>query len=185
MRGHRYWILITAVLLASAALAGCALPRADELPVTEPTDSAVPPSEPTVPAVPPAIDTETVVAELGEEATAGPWTLLVREAEFEDSFGDLSASGGGMLLKLEMRLANSSAGDLMVTPADFTLSDGTASVLPLTDGPELTPERLISAGGSEDLNAVFAISAAQAEAPLRLVFQPAEGDAVSIAVVIR
>ncbi|MDF1542754.1 MAG: hypothetical protein RQ731_07790 [Anaerosomatales bacterium] len=185
MRRHPYWVPMITVLIVSAALAGCALPRADEPVVAEPEDVTAQPSEPAVPAVPPEIDTEIVSVELGEEATAGPWTLLVREAEFEDSFGDLSASNGGTLLKLEMRLANSSADDLMATPTDFTLSDGTASALPMTGVPELTPERAVPAGGSVELTAVFSISAAQAEAPLDLVFQPAEGGAVSIAVDIR
>lgn len=177
--------LLLAVLLLTAALTGCALPGTDERVVTDPAGPAAPESESATPAVPPEVETEVVSVELGEEGMAGPWTLLVTEAEFEDSFGDLSAQPGGTLLKVEMDLGNSSASDLKVTPSDFTLSDGTAYTLPLGARPELTPERLVSAGETEDLSAVFSIPAERADAALGLIFQPAEGDPVSIAVSIR
>lgn len=177
-------LLVLSALLVSAALVGCALPGAEESAVTDPVGSATPPSETTTPAVPPEAETEVVSVELGEEGIAGLWALLVREAEFADSFGDISAQSG-TLLKVEMAVRNSSASDLMVTPSDFMLSDGTAYTLPMATGPDLTPERLIPAGGTEDLSAVFNIPEERIDAPLGLIFQPAEGDSVSITIAIR
>jgi hypothetical protein len=178
-------LLVLSVLLLSAALTGCALPGADEPVVTDPADPSAQPSEATTPAVPPESETEVVSIVLGEEAMAGPWTLFVEEAEFGDSFGDLSAQPGGTLLKVEVELSNSSASGLMVTPSDFMLSDGNAYTLPLETGPALTPERLVPAGGTEILTAVFSIPQERIDAPLGLIFQPAEGEPVSIAVTIR
>jgi len=185
MRRSLTALLVLSALLLSSALAGCALPGADEPVVTDPADPATPPSEATTPAVPPEADTEVVSIALGEEGTAGPWTLFVEEAEFGDSFGDLSAQGGDALLKVEVELSNSSASDLMVTPSDFMLSDGSAYTLPLETGPALTPERLVPAGKTENLSAVFRIPPERIDAALGLIFQPAEGDPVSIAVSIR
>lgn len=176
---------LLSVLLLTAALTGCALPGADEPVATDPSDSAAPPMESATPAVPSEVETEVVSIELGEEGTAGPWTLFITGAEFGDSVSDLSAQPDGTLLKVEMELSNSSAADLMVTPSDFMLSDGTAYTLPLDTGPELTPERLIPSGKTEDLSAVFSIPAERVDAALGLIFQPAEGDPVSISVSIR
>lgn len=184
MRRHLNALLLLSVLLLSTVLAGCALPRGDEPAATVPADSATPPSEVVTPAVPPPTESEVVSIELGEAGTAGPWTLVVREAEYARSFGDLAVESG-TLLKLEIDLTNSSRSDLMVTPSDFMVSDGTAYTLPLMTGPELTPERLIPAGETEDLKAVFSIPEERAESPLGLIFQPAEGDPVSIAVTLR
>jgi len=181
---RRFMVLPLVLALAGALLAGCALPRAQDAAAPEPVDSAAPPQDMASPAVPEGDEAETVTAAVGEPAQAGPWTLTVTEAEYGDSFGDLAVTSGS-LLRVEADLSNSSSGDLKVAPTDFMLSDGAAYTLPMETGPELTPEALVPAGGTEDVSMVFNIPEDRAEAPLTLIFQPAEGDPVSIRVTIR
>ena len=175
--------LLTASL-AAALVAGCALPRAEEPAVTDPVDPGAPPSEIATPAIPSDPEAVFASAELGEPAAAGIWTLTVLEAEYDSVFGDLSAERGELLM-LDIDIANSSAADLMVSPSDFTVFDGTASVLPLRGDPGLTPERLVPAGATVGVSAVFEIPEEPAESSLELLFQPAEGDPVTIVVTVR
>lgn len=181
---RRFALFSLVLVLATVPLAGCALPGADESASTEPAESATPPQETGEPAVPEGDQAEAAAAAIGEPAEAGPWTFVVTEAEYGESFGDLSVASGS-LLKVEADLANSSAGDLKVSPTDFMLSDGTAYTLPMETGPELTPEALVPAGGTEDVSMVFNVPEDRSDVPLTLIFQPAEGDAVSIRVTIR
>ncbi len=181
---RRIALLSLLLLLTGALLAGCALPDSDESASTESAESAAPPQESGEPAVPEGDEAQAAAAAIGEPAEAGPWTVVVTEAEYGESFGDLSVASGS-LLKVEADLANSSSGDLKVSPTDFMLSDGTAYTLPMETGPELTPEVLVPAGKTEDVSMVFNIPEDRADVPLTLIFQPAEGDAVSIRVTIR
>lgn len=184
MRYQRAVLLLALVLLLSVTVTGCALPGTGDAEPAEPADSAAPPQDDGTPAVPSDTEAEIATADIGEPASAGAWTLVVREAEYDDAFGDLAVESG-QLLKVEVDLTNSSGADLKVSPTDFMLSDGTAYTLPLETGPELTPERLIPAGKTEDVSAVFSIPEDRAEVPLTLIFQPAEGEPVSIRVTIR
>ena len=175
-------------LAVAVLLSGCALPGTGQSGPADPADDPVAPETGvSTPAVP--MPGESTVAEgaLGDPVTAGPWTLVVREAEFGDAFGALMARESE-LVRLDIALTNSSAADLAVTPSDFLLSDGTSSTLPVQGDPALTPEALLAAGETVELSAVYAVAPEPAEGdgpPLSLLFQPAEGDPVTIEVSVR
>lgn len=165
--------LVVGLIAASvAALGGCVLGEpdtpldADPVPSPEPPPSAIPTTPPELP------EAETITATLGEPAEAGPWRLVVREADLADG-----------RVELEIELANTSGDPLRVMPGDFTLMTADGPHLPSdSEAHDLASVHELLPTDSIVLRGVFEGVSFEDGRSVSLVFVPVEGGPVRIEV---
>lgn len=189
MRGSRVSMTTLAVVFA-VAVVGCSGAIQRQAPqdreAGEETGQATPPG--------PGLDEPgaAVQGRVGDAASIGGWTVLVREAEFSDESDDGSRKGrssdsprGGSIgvLKLEVVLSHDRSSSQSVSASDWSLVDADGDLIaPLrAREPKKQGERTIDPGETEDVEMYFPVPGRGAYV---LRFEPATaaGGALNVAI---
>lgn len=135
-----------------------------------------------------------VEGRVGEAASVGGWTVLVREAEFERPEDSRAGEEGGIppgiddngndVLKIEIDLRHSGSTRRRVSTAEWTLLDPRGEVYaprPVSE-PEKRGERTVDPGETEDVTVSFDLSAGSGAFVLRFAPSSAQGGSLNIAI---
>lgn len=193
MRRPLAWLLMALLLLAAAGCSGAVdRPRRRAGETTGPADEGT--GQATRPG--PSLDEPggVVQGRVGEAASVGGWTVLVREAEYERPDDSRAGEDGGIppgiddngndVLKIEIDLRHGGPSQRRVSTAEWTLLDPRGEVYaprPLSE-PEKRGERTIDRGEIEDVTVSFDVSAGSGAFILRFAPSSAGGTSLNIAI---
>ena len=176
MRRRLIAVLLAALMLV-LIVGGCAAQESDtpaEQPsATEPTTGGDGAGGDDAPG---AASDDVVQGTMGGLTVIGPWTVNVREIDWDSGNDDVSVPGGMTRLEAEVDLRNSTNAPVSVTTAEWSLVDdgGTTYEVLASSRPEKQGERTIGSGEVEDVSVNFAVPSRSGIYTLR--FQPTGSD---------